>query len=49
MWRMSFLVRRTHPTYSLCTDNAAMVASLGYRLLMANERLNLTGDVFSRG
>jgi N6-L-threonylcarbamoyladenine synthase len=37
------------PPLSLCTDNAAMVASLGYRRLMAGERLSLTGDVFSRG
>jgi N6-L-threonylcarbamoyladenine synthase len=37
------------PPLSLCTDNAAMVAALGYRRLMAGERLDLTGDVFSRG
>jgi len=37
------------PPPVLCTDNAAMVAALGYRLLMAGERLDLTGDVFSRG
>jgi len=37
------------PPSALCTDNAAMVAALGYRLLMAGERLDLTGDVFSRG
>jgi len=37
------------PPPALCTDNAAMVAALGYRLLMAGERLDLTGDVFSRG
>jgi tRNA A37 threonylcarbamoyltransferase TsaD len=46
---MIVMVRRTHPTYRLCTDNAAMVAALGYRLLMTGERLDLTGDVFSRG
>jgi N6-L-threonylcarbamoyladenine synthase len=37
------------PPLNLCTDNAAMVAALGYRLLMAGERLDLSGDVFSRG
>jgi len=37
------------PPLSLCTDNAAMVAALGYRRLMAGERLDLNGDVFSRG
>ncbi len=37
------------PPPALCTDNAAMVAALGYRLLMAGERLDLDGDVFSRG
>jgi N6-L-threonylcarbamoyladenine synthase len=37
------------PPPALCTDNAAMVAALGYRLLMAGQRLDLTGDVFSRG
>jgi len=37
------------PPPALCTDNAAMVAALGYRLLMAGDRLDLTGDVFSRG
>jgi N6-L-threonylcarbamoyladenine synthase len=37
------------PPPALCTDNAAMVAALGYRLLMAGERLELSGDVFSRG
>src|SRR3989339_275167 len=37
------------PPPVLCTDNAAMVAALGYRLLMAGQRLDLTGDVFSRG
>jgi N6-L-threonylcarbamoyladenine synthase len=37
------------PPPALCTDNAAMVAALGYRRLMAGERLDLTGDVFSRG
>jgi len=37
------------PPPALCTDNAAMVAALGYRLLKAGERLDLDGDVFSRG
>jgi N6-L-threonylcarbamoyladenine synthase len=37
------------PPLSLCTDNAAMVAALGYRRLMAGERLDLDADVFSRG
>ena len=37
------------PPPALCTDNAAMVAALGYRLLIVGERLDLTGDVFSRG
>jgi N6-L-threonylcarbamoyladenine synthase len=37
------------PPPALCTDNAAMVAALGYRRLMAGERLDLAGDVFSRG
>ncbi|MDP2046761.1 MAG: tRNA (adenosine(37)-N6)-threonylcarbamoyltransferase complex transferase subunit TsaD, partial [Deltaproteobacteria bacterium] len=37
------------PPPALCTDNAAMVAALGYRLLQAGERLDLDGDVFSRG
>jgi N6-L-threonylcarbamoyladenine synthase len=37
------------PPLALCTDNAAMVAALGYRRLMAGERLDLDGDVFSRG
>ncbi|MBW1917853.1 MAG: tRNA (adenosine(37)-N6)-threonylcarbamoyltransferase complex transferase subunit TsaD [Deltaproteobacteria bacterium] len=32
-----------------CTDNAAMVAALGYHLLQAGDRLDLTGDVFARG
>jgi tRNA A37 threonylcarbamoyltransferase TsaD len=46
---VNFLVRRTHPTNLFCTDNAAMVAALGFRLLDAGERLDLSGDVFSRG
>jgi len=37
------------PPLKLCTDNAAMVAALGYRRLLAGERLPLAGDVFSRG
>jgi|UniRef100_A0A7C5ELH6 N6-L-threonylcarbamoyladenine synthase len=37
------------PPLSLCTDNAAMVAALGYYRLKAGERLELSGDVFSRG
>jgi N6-L-threonylcarbamoyladenine synthase len=37
------------PPLALCTDNAAMVAALGYRWLVAGERLGLDGDVFSRG
>lgn len=37
------------PPLTLCTDNAAMVAALGYHRLLAGERLNLAGDVFSRG
>ncbi len=32
-----------------CGDNAAMVAALGYYRLQAGERLDLAGDVFSRG
>jgi N6-L-threonylcarbamoyladenine synthase len=37
------------PSLSLCTDNAAMVAALGYQLLKSGERLDLSADVFSRG
>jgi N6-L-threonylcarbamoyladenine synthase len=37
------------PPPALCTDNAAMVASLGYRRLLAGNRLDLDADVFSRG
>lgn len=37
------------PPLHLCTDNAAMVAALGYQLLLAGERLGLDADVFSRG
>jgi N6-L-threonylcarbamoyladenine synthase len=37
------------PLLALCTDNAAMVAALGYRLLKAGDRLDLGADVFSRG
>ncbi len=37
------------PPPSLCTDNAAMVAALGYHRLQAGERLDWSGDVYSRG
>ena len=37
------------PPLSLCGDNAAMVAALGYHLLRAGKRLDLDADVFSRG
>jgi N6-L-threonylcarbamoyladenine synthase len=37
------------PPLALCTDNAAMVAALGYQLLQSGQRLDLTGEVFSRG
>ncbi|MBM4286729.1 MAG: tRNA (adenosine(37)-N6)-threonylcarbamoyltransferase complex transferase subunit TsaD [Deltaproteobacteria bacterium] len=37
------------PSLKLCTDNAAMVAVLGYHLLQAGERLDLRADVFARG
>lgn len=37
------------PPLHLCTDNAAMVAALGYQLLLTGERLGLDADVFSRG
>jgi len=37
------------PPPSLCTDNAAMVAALGFEHLRAGRRLPWNGDVFSRG
>jgi N6-L-threonylcarbamoyladenine synthase len=37
------------PPLSLCGDNAAMVAALGYHLLQAGQTLDLAADVFSRG
>jgi N6-L-threonylcarbamoyladenine synthase len=37
------------PPLNLCTDNAAMIAALGYHRLQAGERLDLDADVFSRG
>ena len=37
------------PPLSLCGDNAAMVAAMGYHLLRAGKRLDLDADVFSRG
>jgi N6-L-threonylcarbamoyladenine synthase len=37
------------PPLSLCGDNAAMVAALGYHLLAAGQTLDLAADVFSRG
>lgn len=37
------------PPLALCTDNAAMVAALGYQRLQAGEILPLDADVFARG
>jgi N6-L-threonylcarbamoyladenine synthase len=37
------------PPLSLCTDNAGMVAAMGYHHVQAGKLLDLSADVFSRG
>jgi len=37
------------PPLSLCTDNAGMVAALGYHYVKAGKVLDLAADVYSRG